>query len=79
MPDRDLLKERADADGNITVVEEYGEEEKHRLLQLRLARINILRKEQKLPELTEEEFVNCCRPKQITDDTVVKLVRKQSD
>lgn len=76
LPERDMLKEKADTDGNITVVEEYGEDEKCRLLQLRLARINILRKEQNLPELTEEEFVNCCRPKQITDETVVLMTKK---
>ena len=76
LPDRDMLKERADADGNIPVVEEYGEEEKLRLLRLRLARINLLRKEQNLPELTEEEFLDNCRPKKITDETVVLLQRE---
>ena len=75
LPDRDMLKERADADGNIPVVEEYGEEEKLRLLRLRLARINLLRKEQNLPELTEEEFLDNCRPKKITDETVCLLSR----
>lgn len=73
LPERDMLKERADADGNIPVVEEYGEEEKLRLLRLRLARINTLRKEQNLPELTEEEFLANCRPKKVTDETIVCL------
>ena len=76
LPERDMLKERADADGNIPVVEEYGEEEKLRLLRLRLARINTMRKEQNLPELTEEEFLANCRPKKITDETVVCLKRQ---
>ncbi len=76
LPDRDMLGERADADGNIPVVEEYGEEEKLRLLRLRLARINTLRKEQNLPELTEEEFLANCRPKNITDESLVCLTRQ---
>jgi len=54
-------------------VDEQGEEEKLRLLRLRLARINTLRKEQNLPELTEEEFLAYCRPKNITDECVALL------
>ena len=78
LPDRDMLKEKADADGNIPVIDEQGEQEKVRLFKLRLARINAMRKEQKLPELTAEEFLALCRPKQITDETVARLVRTVS-
>ena len=75
IPDRDMLKERADADGNIPVIDEQGEQEKIRLFKLRLARINTLRAEQGLPELTAEEFLARCRPKEITDESVCTLVR----
>jgi len=44
-------------------------------LQLRLARINLLRKEQNLPEMTLEEFLDNCRPKKITDETVALLIK----
>lgn len=49
LPERDMLKERADANGNIPVIDEQGEQEKIRLFKLRLARINTLRAEQGLP------------------------------
>ena len=74
LPDRDLLKERADADGNIPVVEEFGEE-KQRLFNIGLQRVNALRKEKGLPELTAEEYISRCRPKQITDECVVLMSR----
>ena len=73
LPERDMLKERADADGNIPVIDEQGEQEKIRLFKLRLARINTLRAEQGLPELTAEEFLARCRPKEITDESIVCL------
>ena len=73
IPDRDLLAERADADGNIPVIDEQGEHEKIRLFKLRLVRINTIRKEKGLPELTAEEFLARCRPKEITDECVVRL------
>ena len=76
LPERDMLKERADADGNIPVIDEQGEQEKIRLFKLRLARINTLRAEQGLPELTAEEFLARCRPKKITDEAIVCLHRK---
>ena len=75
LPERDMLKERADADGNIPVIDEQGEQEKIRLFKLRLARINTLRAEQGLPELTAEEFLARCRPKEITDESVVILTK----
>ena len=75
LPERDMLKERADANGNIPVIDEQGEQEKIRLFKLRLARINTLRAEQGLPELTAEEFLARCRPKEITDESVVILTK----
>ena len=65
-------------DGNIVVVEEYGKEEQDRLMKLQLEHINKQRKEKGLQEITEEQFLNICRPKQITDETVALLVRKDS-
>ena len=76
LPERDILKERADENGNIVVVEEYGKEVQHRLFNLRLARINTLRQEQGLPELTKEEYLALCRPKNITDETVAYLRKR---
>ena len=75
LPERDMLKERADANGNIPVIDEQGEQEKIRLFKLRLARINTLRAEQGLPGLTAEEFLARCRPKEITDESVVILTK----
>ena len=38
-------------------------------------RINTLRVEQGFPELTAEEFLARCRPKEITDETVAMLIK----
>lgn len=73
LPERDLLKERADENGNIVVVEEYGKEEQDRLMKLRLKRINEQRKAKGLQEITEEQYLKLCRPKQITDESVALL------
>lgn len=75
LPERDLLKERADENGNIVVVEEYGKEEQDRLMKLQLEHINKQRKEKGLQEITEEQFLNICRPKQITDETVALFLQ----
>ncbi len=61
--------------GSVAVVEEYGEEEQKRLQKIRYERINHIRKSKGLPELTEEEFLALCRPNQITDESIVCLVR----
>ena len=79
LPDRDMLAERADESGLIPVVEEYGEEERLRLLKLRLKSFNTYRKKNGLPEITEEEFLALCRPNQITDESVVCLSREKAD
>lgn len=63
LPERDLLGERADENGNIVVVEEYSKEEQDRLMKLRLERINKQRKEKGLQEITEEQYLKLCRPK----------------
>ena len=76
IPDRDMLTERADYTGYVPVIDEQGEQEKIRLFKLRLARINTLRAEQGLPELTAEEFLARCRPREITDESVVCLTKK---
>ncbi len=73
----DELTETALPTGTVPVVEEYGEQEKQRLFKLRLQRINNIRKEQGLPEMTEDEFVALCRPKQITDESIC-LLQKDS-
>ena len=77
-PERNTLAERADEDGNIVVVEEYGEQEQLRLLKLRFERVNTIRKAKGLPELTEAEFLAYCRPNQITDEAVCMLSRGNS-
>ena len=79
IPDRDMLTERADSTGYVPVIDEQGEQEKIRLFKLRLARINTLRAEQGLPELTAEEFLARCRPREITDESVVCLSREKAD
>ena len=73
--ERNTLAKRAAENGNIVVVEEYGEQEQLRLLKLRFERVNTIRKAKGLPELTEAEFLAYCRPNQITDETFVQLAR----
>ena len=77
LPERDMLAERADENGNIVVVEEYGEQEQLRLLKMRFEQVNAIRKAKGMPELTESEFLAFCRPNQITDESVVRLTRIQ--
>jgi hypothetical protein len=73
----DMLEERADEDGNIVVVDEgdihddWGE-----MLKLRIEQINRIRRLKGLPELTMEEYFANCRPNQITDESIVCLVRE---
>ena len=62
--------------GTVAVVEEYGEEEQKRLQKIRYERINHMRKSKGLPELTEEQFLALCRPKQFTDETIVCLCKQ---
>ena len=76
LPERDMLAERADEEGNIVVVEEGSEEERARSLALRRERINTMRAHQGLPPISEEEYLAYCRRKDITDECVVSLVRK---
>ncbi|MBP3627175.1 MAG: recombinase family protein [Clostridia bacterium] len=77
LPDRDMLKERADADGNIVVVEEGTETPK--ITELQLNRINAMRREKGLSELTVDEVLTICRPKQITDESVALFTKNQGN
>ena len=76
LSERNMLAERADEDGNIVVVEEGSEEERARSLALRRERINTMRAHQGLPPISEEEYLAYCRRKDITDECVVQLCRK---
>lgn len=78
LPDRDMLAERADENGYIPVVEDIEIEAEEIIVddsvfEMKFESFNTFRRKNGFPELTEEDFLALCRPKQITDETVVCL------